>query len=44
MLSPEIAQFLGLALAAIAVSSIAFVAMWPYLSGEKTTEKRIAIQ
>jgi tight adherence protein B len=42
MLSPEIAQYLGLMLGALAVASIAFVAMWPYLSGEKTTEKRIA--
>jgi tight adherence protein B len=35
-------QLIGLLLGAMAVASIAFVILWPYLSGEKATEKRIA--
>jgi tight adherence protein B len=42
MVSPELIQLLGIGLGALAVSSIAFVVLWPYLSGEKVTDKRIA--
>ncbi|MEQ1615699.1 MAG: type II secretion system F family protein, partial [Hyphomicrobiaceae bacterium] len=35
-------QLLGLLLGAIAVGGLALALMWPWLSGEKTTEKRIA--
>ncbi len=38
----ESSQLLALALGAFAVASLAFVFLWPYLSGERTTAKRIA--
>lgn len=42
MLNADPIQLLGLLLGATAVVAIVLVVMWPYLSGEKNTEKRIA--
>ncbi len=41
MLSPELTQLGVLLLGAIAVASVVFTLAYPYLSGEKQTEKRI---
>ena len=42
MLEADPIQLAGLVFGAIAVSGVTFTLMWPYLSGEKTAEKRLA--
>ncbi len=42
MLDADPVELIGLMLGAVAVASIAFALLWPYLSGDKATEKRIA--
>lgn len=42
MLSPELMQFAGPALLALTIAAIAYVLLFPYLSGEKSAEKRIS--
>lgn len=41
MLSPEMVELAIVALAALSVGLIAYVLIFPYLSGEKTAEKRV---
>ncbi|HUS96483.1 MAG TPA: type II secretion system F family protein [Hyphomicrobiaceae bacterium] len=41
MLSPEMIQYSAVALAALAVAGIAYALAFPYISGEKQTEKRV---
>jgi tight adherence protein B len=42
MVDAEPIQLIGLLFGAFAVAGVAFTLLWPYLSGEKATEKRIA--
>ncbi len=41
MLSPELIQIAGPGLLALAIAGIAYALLFPYLSGDKTAEKRI---